>query len=128
MVSIDLPFASVDSMLTSTLDTTARNMEAQWLAHEPDDPSIQSGTFNNPNPYPNSTLEYKPRASYNTTMRKKPTAMFRAINYLDIDHHHNIRLEYQLPKWNEEWVEGKFSTWAEESKWFGFRGVFVAVL
>ena len=102
-------------------------MEAQWLAHEPDDPSIQSGTFDNTNSYPNSTLACNPRVSYNTTMRKKPTDMFRAINYLDIDRSHNIRLKYQLPSWNEEWVEGWFSTWEEESKWYGFRGVFVAV-
>ena len=128
MVSIDLSIF-LDLMLISTiLDTTARNMEAQWLAHEPDDPSIQSGTFDNPNSYPNGTMNYRPRVSYNNTMRRKPTAIFRAINYLDIDHRHNIRLDYQTPNWNEEWVEGRFFTWAEESKWYGFRGVFVAVL
>ncbi|EHK97063.1 hypothetical protein M7I_7205 [Glarea lozoyensis 74030] len=95
-------------------DSTAYNIRATWLAHEQDQYDIRSGTFETPHHGLIHTREDKLRVGYTSPMRKKPSKMFAAFTYIDVETKTNIRLETRIEGWNERSAEGWFSTWERE--------------
>ncbi|KAL8643856.1 MAG: hypothetical protein Q9226_008076 [Calogaya cf. arnoldii] len=112
---------------STNIDTIAYNINASWLAHEIDEPTIRSGNFGN-TPDPAQTMGYKYRHTFTSPMRRKPRKMFFALSSIDVQPHHNIRLRCEAEKWDENGVEGKFFTWLEESNFYVLRGSYVAIL
>ncbi|EPE32267.1 Agglutinin HPA-like protein [Glarea lozoyensis ATCC 20868] len=114
--------------MNTWLDSTAYNIRATWLAHEQDQYDIRSGTFETPHHGLIHTREDKLRVGYTSPMRKKPSKMFAAFTYIDVETKTNIRLETRIEGWNERSAEGWFSTWERESRFFCLRGCYIAVL
>ena len=112
---------------STNVDTIAYNINASWLAHEIDEPTIRSGNFGN-TPGPAQTMDYKHWHTFTSPMRRRPRKMFFALSSIDVQPHHNIRLHCEAEKWDENGVEGRFFTWLEESKFYALRGSYVAIM
>jgi hypothetical protein len=116
------------TQLIHYIDSTVYNICATWLAHEPDQYDIRSGTFEIPHHFPEHAHEDKLRVGYTSPMRKKPSKMFAAFTCIDVENKKNIQLNMAIEDWNERAVEGRVSTWERENRYFCARGCYVAVL
>ncbi|KAH7161674.1 hypothetical protein EDB81DRAFT_351723 [Dactylonectria macrodidyma] len=107
-------------------DTIVYGIVASWIAHEPDDWTIRSGTLDHPFD-PNLTRVGRCTKQYSSPLRRRPRKLFYAFSRIDVQPNSEIRLILDATC-DEAKVDGVFSTWMEESKFYLCSGSYVAIL
>lgn len=109
-------------------DSIAYNIQASWLAHEPDDWSIRSGTLESPYfDYSKRAKEFSTKVALSSPMCKRPEYLFHALTFIDVDKSHNLRFQFDA-SCSESEATAKFLTWEEESRFHCLKGCYIALL
>lgn len=124
-VSVDCPNADVNGCTLIAMtwkDTTVQSVRLAWLAHEADEPRVRSGEAaidgtSRTIPMDNTFKSY-PTTFAAPAFSQTPN-VFTAINRVDIDHKHVLRLMSRPTNVSQQSFDLQLSTWNDTVIWGG---------